>query len=102
MDADVGAVVPVGQTIAWLVGPGEKPPAKSEAAPAPAARASSGPERTAAGVAPIAGQRGGTAPQISPKAPRPAKELAVDHAQIRRTGPHGTITSADGQRTADS
>src|SRR5437762_7147807 len=27
--ADVGAVVPVGQTIAWLVQPGEKPPAES-------------------------------------------------------------------------
>ena len=102
MTADVGAVVPVGQTIAWLVGPGEKPPAKSEAAPAPAARASSGPERTAASVAPIAGQRGGTAPQISPKARRLAKELGVDIAQIRGTGPDGTITSEDVQRTADS
>ena len=100
MTADVGAVVPVGQTIAWLVGPGEKPPAKSEAAPA--ARASSGPERTAASVAPIAGQRGGTAPQISPKARRLAKELGVDIAQIRGTGPDGTITSEDVQRTADS
>ena len=100
MTADVGAVVPVGQTIAWLVGPGEKPPAKSEAAPA--ARASSGPERTAASVAPIAGQRGGTAPQISPKARRLAKELGVEIAQIRGTGPDGTITSEDVQRTADS
>src|SRR5229473_251210 len=38
IEADIGAVIPVGQTIAWLVGPGEKPPAKS-ATPAPAARA---------------------------------------------------------------
>ena len=102
MTADVGAVVPVGQTIAWLVGPGEKPPAKSEAAAAPAARASSSQERTSAGVAPIATQRGGAAPQISPKARRLAKELGVEIAQIRGTGPDGTITSEDVQRTADS
>ena len=37
--ADVGAVIPVGQTIAWLVAPGEKPPAMAVTA-APAARAS--------------------------------------------------------------
>src|SRR2546428_9770712 len=36
--ADVGAVVPVGQTIAWLVSPGEKPPALAGTArPAPRA-----------------------------------------------------------------
>src|SRR5580692_8081243 len=39
--AEVGAVIPVGETIAWLVAPGEKPPAKAVTA-APAARASSG------------------------------------------------------------
>ena len=27
--ANVGAVIPVGETIAWLVAPGEKPPAKA-------------------------------------------------------------------------
>src|SRR4029077_18691084 len=37
----VGAVVPVGETIAWLVAPGEKPPLKSGTV-VPAARASSG------------------------------------------------------------
>ncbi len=102
MTADVGAVVPVGQTIAWLVGPGEKPPAKSAAPAAPGARASSSQERTTAGVGLIAAQRGGAAPQISPKARRLARELAVDIAQIRGTGPDGTITSEDVQRTADS
>src|ERR1700747_214079 len=61
--AEGGALIPVGQTIAWLVGPGEKPPAKSATA-APAARASSGPERTAAPAAPAAEQRGRVAPQI--------------------------------------
>src|SRR5207244_12836350 len=37
-----GDVVPVGQTIAWLVAPGEQPPADSPAT-APSARATVGP-----------------------------------------------------------
>src|SRR6202140_984278 len=38
--ASAGADIPVGQTIAWIVAPGEAPPVESEA-PAPAARAGS-------------------------------------------------------------
>src|SRR5437867_4225657 len=38
-----GDVVPVGQTIAWLVAPGEKPPADSTATAAPAARGTTAP-----------------------------------------------------------
>ncbi len=99
--ADVGAVVPVGQTIAWLVAPGEKPPAMAVTA-APAARASSSPERaSAAAAAPATEQRVGAAPQISPKARRLAKELGVDISQIRGSGPDGTITSEDVQSFAD-
>jgi pyruvate dehydrogenase E2 component (dihydrolipoamide acetyltransferase) len=101
--ADVGAVIPVGQTIAWLVGPSEKPPAKSATAAAPAARATSTPERKTAGtVAPAAAPHSGTAPQISPKARRLAKELGVDIGLIHGTGPDGTITSEDVQRADDS
>src|SRR6266404_4545680 len=33
-----GSDIPVGQTIAWIVEPGEKPPAENESATAPAAR----------------------------------------------------------------
>jgi len=99
--ADVGAVVPVGQTIAWLVAPGEKPPATTVTA-APAARASSSPERASAAAALQATeQRVGAAPQISPKARRLAKELGVDIGKIRGTGPDGTITSEDVQSVAD-
>ena len=99
--ADAGAVVPVGQTIAWLVAPGEKPPAMAATA-APAARASSSPGRTAAATTPAAAQHVGPAAQISPKARRLAKELGVDIARIRGTGPDGTITSEDVQRAADA
>jgi pyruvate dehydrogenase E2 component (dihydrolipoamide acetyltransferase) len=99
--AEVGAVIPVGQTIAWLVAPGEEPPAMAVTA-APAARASSSPERASAAAALQATeQRVGAAPQISPKARRLAKELGVDISKIRGTGPDGTITSEDVQSVAD-
>jgi len=99
--ADVGAVIPVGQTIAWLVAPGEKPPAKS-AASAPTARASSSPERTTAAATHASESRTATAPQISPKARRLAKELGVDISQIRGSGPDGTITTEDVQAVVNA
>src|SRR5260370_12262001 len=49
--AEGGAVIPVGETIAWLVGPGEKPPAKSATA-APAARVARARAAQASAVAP--------------------------------------------------
>lgn len=101
--ADEGAVIPVGETIAWLVAPGETPPAKSVAAAAPAARAASASETLASAVAPaITKQDVAAAPQISPKARRLAKELGVEIGGIRGTGPEGTITSEDVQRAAES
>jgi pyruvate dehydrogenase E2 component (dihydrolipoamide acetyltransferase) len=100
--ADVGAVIPVGETIAWLVAPGEKPPAKAATA-APAARATSAAQAAAAAPAQAktATAAGATA-QISPKARRLAKELGVDIGQIQGTGPDGTITSEDVQAAANA
>jgi len=95
--ADVGAVIPVGETIAWLVAPGEKPPAKATNA-APAARATSAAQAAAAAPAQARpAVAAGAAAQISPKARRLAKELGVDITQIQGTGPDGTITSEDVQ-----
>jgi pyruvate dehydrogenase E2 component (dihydrolipoamide acetyltransferase) len=99
--AGVGAVIPVGETIAWLVAPGEKPPAKSAAA-APAARATSGTTQQASAAAPAHEKQTTTTLQISPKARRLAKELGVDVSQIRGSGPDGTISSEDVQRATDS
>src|SRR2546425_3231418 len=69
-----GDVVPVGQTIAWLVARGEQPPADSPATAAPAARATSTPSSTGtsgrSASAPIAAGEGPRTPQISPKARR--------------------------------
>ena len=98
--AGVGDVVPVGETIAWLVAPGEQLPARAAVA-APAARATSA-DATAPAPA-ITVSKPATPPvsvQISPKARRLAKELGVDIAQIRGTGPDGVITSEDVQAFA--
>lgn len=90
--AGVGAVVPVGETIAWLLAPGEKPPVAATAAPG--ARATSAAQAAAAQARPVAAAAGAAA-QISPKARRLAKELGVEIAGIQGTGPDGTITSDD-------
>ena len=100
--ATVGAVIPVGETIAWLVAPGEKPPVKAATA-APAARATSAAQAAAAAPAQArAAAPAGVAAQISPKARRLAKELGVEIAGIRGTGPDGTITSEDVQAAANA
>jgi pyruvate dehydrogenase E2 component (dihydrolipoamide acetyltransferase) len=94
--AAVGAVIPVGETIAWLVAPGEKPPAKAATA-ATAVRASSGMERSAVTASQASAPSATSAPQISPKARRLAKELGVDITRLRGSGPDGTITTEDVQ-----
>jgi pyruvate dehydrogenase E2 component (dihydrolipoamide acetyltransferase) len=100
--AQVGAVIPVGETIAWLVAPGEKPPAKTVFT-VPTARASSVADRTPAVASHVAEAAAvSSAPQISPKARRLAKELSVDIGRIRGTGPGGVISTEDVQAFADS
>jgi pyruvate dehydrogenase E2 component (dihydrolipoamide acetyltransferase) len=100
VSADVGAVIPVGETIAWLVAPGEEPPARTRSR-APTARASSGPEPTAGVATESLAPPTASAPQISPKARRLAKELGVDIGRVRGSGPDGTITAEDIQVFAD-
>jgi len=100
--AEVGAVIPVGETIAWLVAPGEKAPEKAVTA-APAARATSaGQTAAAAPTQTRSAAAAGVAAQISPKARRLAKELGVEIAGIQGTGPEGTITSEDVQAAANA
>src|SRR5216684_3984516 len=82
----VGSDIPVGQTIAWIVAPGENPPVEKEPATAPVARG-----RTKSHAAPVAS----SAPEpiaahgakISPKARRLAKELGVEISTVRGSGP---------------
>jgi pyruvate dehydrogenase E2 component (dihydrolipoamide acetyltransferase) len=99
--AKIGDEIPVGQTIAWLVKPGEQPPTATQTA-SPSARATTAPDRTPSAAPPAAEGHAAAAPQISPKARRLAKELGVDFTQIRGTGPDGTISSEDVQAAANS
>src|SRR5579862_3113505 len=97
-----GADIPVGQTIAWIVAPGEEPPAESAAA-TPVARASSHakteiPSHTAT----PSPQPASSTAKISPKARRLAKELGVDLASVRGSGPGGEILASDVQAAAAS
>ncbi len=100
-----GDVVPVGQTIAWLVAPGEQPPQDSAPA-APAARAtttaspSGRGQRDSQPAVPPGESR--SSAQISPKARRLAKEKGVDITKIVGTGPDGTITSEDVLKAAEA
>src|SRR6202162_3964215 len=104
--AHEGAVIPVGETIAWLVAAGEKAPALKAVA-APSARATSvAPTAERAASAATRGAADATAPtqtvsQISPKARRLAKELGVDTTGLSGSGPDGTITAEDVQAAAD-
>src|ERR1700727_91529 len=98
-----GAEIPVGQTIAWIVAPGEQPPVETASA-APAARATSGTKSDPAHVAPSAAttsvQAPATGARISPKARRLAKELGVGIATVRGSGAGGEIQASDVQAAA--
>lgn len=105
-----GADIPVGQTIAWIVAPGEAIPVESEPA-APAARAGAHAKAEPAQAAPVAhASSAGSTPaapspssantKISPKARRLAKELGVDLATVRGSGAGGEILASDVQAAA--
>ena len=96
-----GAVVPVGEIIAWIIAPGEQPPAPSLTA-TPTGRAKTEQPKNST-ASPVAAQS--AAPQsvnISPKARRLAKEHGIDIAQVKGTGPEGSITSEDVIAAKDS
>ena len=100
----VGSDIQVGKTIAWIVAPGEKPPAENESATgAPAARAGSHGRAESHATQPTAASSQAPAvrgARISPKARRLAKELGVDIAAVRGTGPGGEILASDVQEAA--
>jgi pyruvate dehydrogenase E2 component (dihydrolipoamide acetyltransferase) len=92
--ADEGAVVPVGKTIAWIVQPGELPPA--EVAPSESGgRAPTGAAPPASAATHAPEQPVASGARISPKARRLAREHAIDISSMRGTGSGGEILASD-------
>jgi len=92
--AQEGAVIPVGETIAWIIRAGEAVPAKSAAA----FGASVTPEPTRfanAAVEMIPEATRPTATRLSPKARRLAREAGLDVSRLRGSGPSGAVLAAD-------
>jgi pyruvate dehydrogenase E2 component (dihydrolipoamide acetyltransferase) len=89
-----GAIVPVGETIAWIVAPGEKAPTSSAAA-TPTGRTKQETAKTIAVASSSAASPAAPSINISPKARRLAKEYGIELAQLRGTGPDGVITTED-------
>jgi pyruvate dehydrogenase E2 component (dihydrolipoamide acetyltransferase) len=89
-----GAVVPVGEIIAWIVAPGETPPADSGPAAA-SARATQEQARPQSQPAAAPARLPAAGPKISPKARRLAEEHGIDLSTVHGTGPNGTITGED-------
>jgi pyruvate dehydrogenase E2 component (dihydrolipoamide acetyltransferase) len=93
--AKVGDVVPVGQTIAWLLKPGEALPTGGSQAQT-GRKMDSAPVAAAAAAAPAASEPASVAgAKISPKARRLAREHGVDIAKLKGSGPGGEILADD-------
>jgi len=92
--AKVDDVVPVGQTIAWLVKPGEQPPT-STAPPPTGRKMDAAPVAAAATAGAVAEPASVAGARISPKARRLAREHGVDIATIKGSGPGGEILADD-------
>jgi pyruvate dehydrogenase E2 component (dihydrolipoamide acetyltransferase) len=85
-----GDVIPVGQTIAWLLAPGDSAPPPQQ----PPAKTSE-PQIAKSSVPSGAAVTNGSSVKISPKARRLAKEQGVDLASVKGSGPGGEILSED-------
>jgi pyruvate dehydrogenase E2 component (dihydrolipoamide acetyltransferase) len=100
-----GTDVPVGQTIAWIVAPGEAPPT-DEAASTSGRKNTLTTPSSASAPPPVATTQ--TAPataqsaKISPKARRLATERGVNLDEVRGTGAGGEILASDILAAAES
>ena len=91
--AQVGDVVPVGQTIAWLLQPGESLPTTSDAPTVTGRRTDAAPVAAVASSEVVASR--GVGARVSPKARRLAQDHGVDLATVRGSGPGGEILADD-------
>ena len=90
--AEEGADIPVGQIIAWIVGPGEVPP--PEGPPRSSARPQTGAAHPVSASHNL-GQPDALGGRVSPKARRLARERGIDVSSLRGSGPEGAVIAAD-------
>jgi pyruvate dehydrogenase E2 component (dihydrolipoamide acetyltransferase) len=103
--AEAGAEVPVGQTIAWIVRPGEAPPADEVATASgrkPTVTVASAGSSAASLNRAATPQTGSQPARISPKARRLASERGVNLAEVRGSGAGGEILASDIVAAAES
>jgi pyruvate dehydrogenase E2 component (dihydrolipoamide acetyltransferase) len=109
--AQAGEEVPVGQTIALILAPGEALPTK-QAVPVAAPVLPPLPQGEGRGESRAMPSTATTTPAIStaptggrilasPKAKRIAKERGIDLSSLRGSGPEGSVLAADVQRAAN-
>ena len=88
-----GEEVPVGQTIAWIVRPGEVPP--TEEATVASGRKTTPAAAVATAPSPPPARAHSEDVRISPKARRLAAERGINLAQVRGSGASGEILASD-------
>src|SRR5687768_6599922 len=93
--AKVGDVVPVGQTIAWLLKPGESVPTGTAAPSQSGRKMDSAPAAAAAAAPAVAEPVSVAGARISPKARKLAREHGVDISRLKGSGPGGEILADD-------
>jgi len=98
--ASAGDDIPVGQTIAWIVAPGEAPPAETESAPAARAGSRAATQAHVTAAPTTSAPAPSSTARISPKARRLAKELGVDLSAVRGSGADGEVLASDVQAAA--
>ena len=96
--AEAGTEVPVGQTIAWILRPGESVPSDQPMTQSGRHQEKATSQPAAVTTEPVA--KTATSPRVSPKARRLAKEMNIDLTQVRGSGAGGEILASDIQATA--
>ncbi len=93
--AEAGTEVPVGRTIAWIVNPGETPPADDIAAASGRKTTIAASSAAISAVETISASSPIQPIKISPKARRLASERGVNLADVRGSGAGGEILASD-------
>jgi pyruvate dehydrogenase E2 component (dihydrolipoamide acetyltransferase) len=91
--AEAGAEIPVGQTIAWILRPGENVPIDQPLSQS--GRHKEHPSSQGAPVTTEVAAKSTAQIKVSPKARRLAKELKVDLTEVRGSGAGGEILASD-------